>query len=185
MGWSGQASQHELDHGKANEGGNSRSVTLEVSCQAAVTADPGKRAFHHPPFGQDGKAFCDVAALDDLDGPFSGFGSSSAYARPLIPAIGEDAFDERKQGPGSFGQHLRGAVAVLDVGRVNGHAQQEAERIDEDVALAALDLLARIEALGVEKSPPLGAPLALWLSMIAAVGLASRPSCSRTATYKT
>ena len=67
---------------------------------------------------------------------------------------------------------------------MNRHAQQEAERIDEDVAFAAFDLLARIEALGIEKSPPLGAPLVLWLSMIAAVGLASRPSCSRTATYK-
>lgn len=161
MRWSGQASQHEFDHGKTNEGGNGRGVTLEVSCQAAVAADPGKRAFHHPPFGQDDEAFGDVAAFDDLDLPCSAFCSSGAHTRPLIATIGEDAFDEREQGPRLFGQHLRGAVAILNIGGVNRHAQQEAERIDEDVALAAFDFLARIEALGIEKSPPLGAPLVL------------------------
>ena len=45
-----------------------------------------------------------------------------------------------------------------------------------------LDLLARIEALRVERSPPFCAPLALWLSITAADGLTSRPSRSRTAT---
>ena len=55
-------------------------------------------------------------------------------------------------------------------------AQQQAECIDEDVALAPRDLLARIEALRVERSPPFCAPLALWLSITAADGLASRPS---------
>jgi hypothetical protein len=62
------------------------------------------------------------------------------------------------------------------------HAQQQAERINEDVALATRNLLARIKALRVERGPPFCAPLALWLSMIAVVGLASRPACSRTAT---
>ena len=145
-------------------------------------ADPGQRSLDHPPFVQDGEALGNVAALDDLDLPRAGFGCGGADARALIAAIGEDARDERKQGPRSFGQHLSGTVAVLGVGGMNRHAQQQAERIDEDVALAAFDLFARIEALGIEKSPPLDAPLALWLSMIAAVGLASRPSCSRTAT---
>jgi hypothetical protein len=32
--------------------------------------------------------------------------------------------------------------------------------------------------------PPLRAPLAVWLSMMAVVGLASRPACSRASTYK-
>jgi hypothetical protein len=65
---------------------------------------------------------------------------------------------------------------------MNDDVQQETERVDEDMPLAARDLLARIEALRVDRSPPFCAALALWLSMIAAVGLASRPSCSRVAT---
>jgi hypothetical protein len=60
--------------------------------------------------------------------------------------------------------------------------QQEAERIDEDMPLAARDLLARIEALRVDRRPPFCAALALWLSITAAEGLASRPSFSRSAT---
>src|SRR5260370_20540742 len=68
---------------------------------------------------------------------------------------------------------------------MNRNAQQEAERVDKDMPLAPGDFLPRIIALRVKRSPPFGAPLALWLSMMAAVGLASRPSCSRTATYRT
>jgi hypothetical protein len=61
-------------------------------------------------------------------------------------------------------------------------AQHQAERIDEDVPLAAGDFLARVEALRVDRRPPFCAALALWLSMIATLGLAWRPACSRTAT---
>jgi hypothetical protein len=100
----------------------------------------------------------------------------------LVSGISEDAQDEREQRSGSFGQYKCGAVAILDVGRVNSNAQQEAERIDQDVALAPGDLLGRVKPLRIEQSPPFGAALALWLSMIAAVGLASRPACSRVAT---
>jgi hypothetical protein len=57
-------------------------------------------------------------------------------------------------------------------------AQQQAERIYENVALLALDLLSRIVAMRIDARPPFSALLTLWLSMIAAVGLASRSSRS-------
>jgi hypothetical protein len=60
--------------------------------------------------------------------------------------------------------------------------EQEALVIGEDVALDPLDLLARVEPDRVDRRPPFCADLALWLSRMAANGLASRPSCSRTAT---
>jgi hypothetical protein len=53
--------------------------------------------------------------------------------------------------------------------------------VGEDMALDALDLLARIEADRIDRRPPFSADLLLWLSMIAADGLASRPSFSRRA----
>jgi hypothetical protein len=62
------------------------------------------------------------------------------------------------------------------------HVQQKPERIDKDVALAPDDLLARIKPLRVKRGAPFCAALALWLSMIAAEGLASRPSRSRVST---
>jgi hypothetical protein len=61
-------------------------------------------------------------------------------------------------------------------------AQHQAERVDENVPFAPRDLLARVITLRIDRRPPFCAALALWLSMIAAVGLASRPSASRVAT---
>ena len=56
-------------------------------------------------------------------------------------------------------------------------AEQQARGVDRDVALAALDLLSRV----VAARPPFSVVLTLWVSMIAALGLGSRPFCSRSA----
>jgi len=122
-----------------------------------------------------------LVSLDDFDDPVAGACSSQRGARTLISGIGEYAKDEGPHGARAWAQHKRCAIAILNVGGVDGNAQQEAERIDEYMPLAARDLFAGVIALRIEQSPPFGAALALWLSMMAAVGLASRPSCSRTA----
>ena len=69
-----------------------------------------------------------------------------------------------------------GPVAVLNVRRMNRSAQQQAERIYKNVALLALDLLSCIVAMRIDAGPPFSALFTLWLSMMAVVGLASRPS---------
>ena len=43
---------------------------------------------------------------------------------------------------------------ALYVGGQNAHAKKETERVDEDMALAARDLLARIKALRVNRRAP-------------------------------
>ena len=62
---------------------------------------------------------------------------------------------------------------------MNQGMQQQAYRVDKDMPLLALDLLPRIIPARVDAKPPFSALLTLWLSMIAAVGLASRPIASR------
>jgi len=57
---------------------------------------------------------------------------------------------------------------------VHDGVDQQALRIDENVALLALDLFSRIVTRRIDRRPPFSALLTLWLSMIAAVGLASR-----------
>ena len=79
-------------------------------------------------------------------------------------------------------QHQRRTIAVLHAGRVHDHAQQQPERVDQDVVLDALDPLARVEADRVDRRPPFSAALADLLSRMAAVGLACLPACSRQAT---
>ena len=102
------------------------------------------------------------------------------HLRACVSAISKDTLDEGKQSP-CPAQQMEGAVTVLNISRMNDDVQQEAQRVDQDVPLATFDLFARVVARRIERSPPFRAPFALCESMIAAVGLASRPSCSRTA----
>ena len=118
-------------------------------------------------------------ALDDLDLPGPGLCDGLGGFRALISSVGEDTLDEGEQAARASIEDQPSAITILHVGGMDDDIQQEAERVDEDVPLAALDLLARVIARRIDRRPPFCAALALWLSMIAAVGLASRPSCSR------
>jgi hypothetical protein len=62
---------------------------------------------------------------------------------------------------------------------MNEGVHQQALGVDENMPLLALDFLARIIAMRVDAAPPFSALLTLWLSMMAAVGEASRSACSR------
>lgn len=122
-----------------------------------------------------------VAAANDLQFPPAGAGDGGFHLLSLIARITDDALNEG-EAPARFPEQCLCAISVLDAGWVDGDGQQQAERIGQDVALAANHLLAGIVPRGVERSPPLTAPFAVWLSMIAVVGLASRPAFSRTST---
>ena len=98
--------------------------------------------------------------------------------RPLVASVGV-ALDQEREGAEQVRHHKRTAVAVLNVGGMHDRVHQEALRIDKNVALLALDLLARIVARRIGAGPPFSALLTLWLSMMAAVGLASRKAASR------
>jgi len=155
-------------------------VTLIVPRQSPVSADPGECPLHNPALRQHDKAVT-VAAADDLERPRAGPSNRGLHLAALVPCIPDDTLDEG-EGPPCLPQQRLGSVSILYVGRVDAHRQEQAQRVGQDVALAASDLLARIIAGRVERSPPLRAPLAVWLSMIAVVGLASRPACSRVST---
>ena len=96
----------------------------------------------------------------------------------LIAAVSVELEQERVEAEQRRHQQ-HAAVAVLHIGRVHDGLHQQALGVDQDMALPALDLLARVVARRINREPPFSAPLTLWLSMIAAVGLASRPACSR------
>ena len=154
-----------------------------ITREATVATDPCQAALDYPPLRQNHEAV-PVAAAHDLECPAAGSGDAGRHFRALVTGIADDALDEREQSSGSP-QQFRRAVAVLDVGRVHNHPKQQAERVGQDVTLAADQLFARIIPGRIERSAPFCAPFAVWLSMIAVLGLASRPACSRTATYST
>ena len=163
-----------------DEGDDFAGVALVIAAEASVAADPGQRTLHDPALGQHDEA-ADVRALDDLQRPGSRLLYHGGHFGTLVATVADDALDEREALAGVSEQGLR-PVAILHAGRVHIHVQQQAERVDEDVALAPKDLLARVKALWVKREPPFTAPLALCASMIAIVGLASRPAFSRHST---
>lgn len=117
-----------------------------------MVADPTDRALDDPTLRQHDEAML-VAASDDLHLPWPGALDGRCHPRPLIAGIADDPLDERELAA-HLAQQRFGAVAVLDVGRVNQHAQQQAERISQDVALATEGLLARVIARRVKRRPP-------------------------------
>ena len=93
-------------------------------------------------------------ALDDLEHPTTAAGSRSRGARSLIAGIGEDALNEGKEAAGASIENQPRSVAVLNIGGMDDDVQQEAERIDQDMALAPGDLLARIKPLRIKRGAP-------------------------------
>ena len=94
-----------------------------------------------------------IASRFRADLTSAGIGDGLCCLRPPIASIGEDALNEEKR-TARLLKELADAIAVLHVGWVNDNAHEEAERVDEDVALAPRDLLARIIALRVERGAP-------------------------------
>jgi hypothetical protein len=98
--------------------------------------------------------------------------------RPLVGAVGEQLFEIGEQAEQRC-QQGKTAVAILNVGGGDDAVQEKALRIDENVPLLALDQLARVKAGRIDARPPFSALFTLWLSMMQAVGLASRSAFSR------
>ena len=116
-------------------------------------ADPRQGSFDDPALGQNDEIMRFVA-LDDFDDPAPGGGGRLRHAGSLIAGVGKDALDEGKEAARAAVENQPSTIAILQVGRMNGDVQQETERIDEDVPLAARNLLARVEALRVERGAP-------------------------------
>lgn len=118
---------------------------MEVLGDVVVAAQPGQGSLDYPSARENHEALGLIGPLEHFDGLFA----DPAQRRPElvsgIAAIGKDmqrpqeAFDD-------FGQHQRSAVAVLDVGGVDHGMDQIALGVVPDLALAPLDLLARIIA---------------------------------------
>ena len=145
-----------------------------VLAQPTTPTQPSKSAFYNPPTRQHVKPVAVRRPSDDLQQPATE-GTSPMDQLPSVAPIGPDQLEPRVPSH-QFAQHQFGSVAVLDVRSVDDNRQKQAKRINYQMALAARDLLARI----IAPRPPFSVVLTDWLSMMAALGVGSRPSDSRT-----
>jgi len=116
---------------------------LEVLGKPAAAAEPGEGAFEHPSARQDAEARGALGTLDDLKRPSPALGQRRAQLVAGVAAVGKDVPQPGLE-RASARQNADGAVAILDIGGVNLHADQMAFGVGDDVALAPLDLLAGI-----------------------------------------
>ena len=120
-----------------------------------------------------------IGAPDDFDFKArQNLRNCAAEARPLVSGVGDEPGQKRMQSEQGCEQQ-DSAVAILDVGGMDDGVKQQAQSVYEYMALLALDLLAGVIAVRIDARPPFSALFTLWLSMMAAVGLASRSPCSR------
>jgi len=147
--------------------------------KSATAVQPTDCPLDNPALRQNDKALGLIATAHDLGDQTGHCGRQSVLEqRSGIGGVAEQLLEKREpceQG----GQDHYPAVAILHIGRCYQRVQQQPHRIDEDVALFALDQLAGIEPMWIDANPPFSALFTLWLSMMQTVGLASRSACSR------
>src|SRR4051794_12442718 len=151
---------------------------LVLPGEAAPAAEPAQRPLRHPAARQEDEAgAAREPAHDDQGQPEQEAGEQDR--QPVVDAVREhdpEPAVEPLQPP----QQVARAVRVLDVGGVDDHAQEQARGVDRDVPLPAPYLLRRI----VAARPPFSVVLTLCVSTIAALGLGSLPSRSRSITTR-
>ena len=135
-----------VDQSDEEPGGSAFDGPFEVFGKAPVPVQPGDCPLDHPASRQRLEAFGGVGALDDFQRPCADFGECGAEFVPGIAPIGEDVAQPR-EAVTDAGEHIgRAAVAILNIGGVNDGPDEQSLRVGEDMTLAALDLLAGVEA---------------------------------------
>src|SRR6201989_896987 len=81
------------------------------------------------------------------------------------------------------GQQPDAAVTILNTSGMNDRVKQQTLHVDENMSFLAFDQFAHTEPVRINAGPPFSAFFTLWLSMMQAVGLASRSAFSRHSTY--
>src|SRR5262249_54791492 len=114
-----------------------------------------------------------IVVLDDFHPPAQ-FGRHPLREGALVAAIDPDQRQPR-QPPCQRHQERLAARRFGFIGGMDARLHDEPFGIDEELALAARDVLARIVAAW----PPFSVVLADWLSRMAALGVGWRPTRSR------
>jgi hypothetical protein len=178
-----ELAQHKTDGGEAKK---RESVSVEIFPifgEATTAVEPGDGAFDDPAFGQNDEAFGLVRALDDFGFQLrQDLRQRAVKDASRIGAVGKQLFKKWIDAE-ERGQQQDAAVAILNIGGMHDRVQQQTQRVYKNVPLLAFDLLSRIVTGRVDTRPPFSALFTLWLSMMAAVGLSSRTSCSRHLRY--
>lgn len=167
--------QHQVDHYDVDHILAGLWKQFIVFAQPAVPIQPSECSLHDPTPGQDGESLGRIAAFDNLDRP-AGERLDPGFELPGIPPVGPNFLQARAVEADLFNDFLA-AVAILHAGRMDDRADDQPQGVNQQMALATVYLFARVIAA---LRPPFSVVLTDWLSRIAALGVGSRASASRT-----
>ena len=142
----GQSSEHDSCECDGDPTCRAALGLLVVSNQSSVLHQPAECSLNHPPLGQDFETLDIVASLDhsDCDSrrlPLHPVGEIRATVATVHPQPPESP-KRRHQGR----QERLRPDALRHVGWNDDHSKQKSKRVDNDEALSAFGLLARIVA---------------------------------------
>jgi len=162
----------DLDH--SSTGFCTAFIVLAVP---TVPAMPRVRPLNYPAFRPRRKAFRTLWTRRDLDVP-----PGTMLCHPgvqsvvVILLIRKNGHETRKVAGRDVAEQERGGHPISETGTGNEDGEQQPQRIDQEMPLASVDLLAPV-------IPPLRAPTSVvltdGLSMQMALGVGSRPACTR------
>lgn len=161
-----------MDHRDVNPRFAGYRQFLVVFAQPSAAAQPSEGALHNPSSRQYLKGMAVFGTLDYLQDPPTDE-LCPFDQRPSISSISPDQPQSRKS-PHKLAQHELCSITVLNICWMNYDSQQQSHGVHHDVALTSFHLLACV----VAPWPPFSVVLTVWLSMMAALGVASRPCCS-------
>src|SRR5215216_3292745 len=138
-----------------------------IFAHASVAIEPAQGPFDNPALRDGHNALEAVGTLRNLqaDRPLEPQRPDPVHQGTGIGSVGPDMPQPRKLVPEDRKYGL-GAITVLHAGSRDDHREDQPERIAEEVALAAFDLLVGIKAA----EPPFSVVLTDWLSMMPALG---------------
>ena len=167
--------KHEIRHGDEDHGLAAIGEGFVVLGQSSVLSQPGEGALHNPALGQHDKTIerCSLHDFDDAGIPALG----PMDELPGVSSVREDHLQAAKTRAQLLDQQL-GPVAILNVGGMNHQSEDQPQRVDDHMTLAAQRFLARV----VTPVPPFSAVLTVWLSRMPTLGVGFLPAFLRTCT---
>src|SRR6185369_9991085 len=169
-----QSAYHQSNHSDADHGCASLDENLVIFTQSTKAPQPGKGSLYDPTMVQKLETLGIIRSFHNLQNPGSEF-FRPIHQLPRVSTVSPDLLQTRKTGTQLL-QNQLGSIPVLNIRRMNNKIHNQPQRVDDEVPLAAFDFLPRV----VPSGAPFSVVLTLWLSIAAALGLASRPAFWRT-----
>ena len=169
--------EHEVGHGDQDHALAAFDKGFVVLGQSAILSQPREGAFHNPAFRQHHEAPTGMSLHNfhhaEVPTP------RPMHERPGIPAVREDHLQAPEASAQLPNQQL-GPIAILNICGMDRQGDDQTERIDDPMPLAALDFLPRV----IPAIPPFSAVLTDWLSRMPTLGVGALPTFRRTCTRR-